>query len=169
MIERLIKLRDNKSNFKTADELYKRLDVDTDLRNEIEALSRSFLSRQVNGCKNCYFDAYMELINLKIEKAMEKINCQFKLFAGVLLQDTANYNSKLLCTNANLTDELALYHLRTNPSCRKYFEVLPKNVEILIIGEPTLDKEEDKIQKGKKVKVVPQEPIQEEEPTDVVE
>jgi hypothetical protein len=56
----------------------------------------------------------------------------FWLLAGALLQDTVNYDNDLLCSNANITDDLALYHLKTNPNCRSQFETLPENVDELI-------------------------------------
>lgn len=62
---------------------------------------------------------------------MKKI-CSFWLLAGVLLQDSVNFDNDLLCSNANITDELALYHLSTNPNCRALFQELPENVDELI-------------------------------------
>lgn len=56
----------------------------------------------------------------------------FWLLAGALLQDTVNFDNDLLCSNANITDDLALYHLKTNPNCRELFQELPENVDELI-------------------------------------
>ena len=61
-----------------------------------------------------------------------KKECMFWLLAGVLLQDTVNFDNDLLCSNANITDDLALYHLKTNPSCKQHFQQLPENVDELI-------------------------------------
>ena len=55
-------------------------------------------------------------------------NSRYALKAGVLLQ--AFSDASKACTNANLTDELAEYHLRTNPACRKFFAVIPGEVSI---------------------------------------
>jgi len=44
---------------------------------------------------------------------------KYLLKQGVLLQ--AFSDSSKTCTNANLTDELAEWHLKNNPACRKYF------------------------------------------------
>jgi len=64
---------------------------------------------------------------------MENIKkCLFWLLAGALLQDTVNWDNDLLCSNANITDDLALYHLKSNPNCRAQFETLPENVDELI-------------------------------------
>lgn len=65
---------------------------------------------------------------------MEKQKTEFHLLAGALLQDVENGNPKYICSNANLTDELALYHLKTNPDCRRLFQGLPENVDALIEG-----------------------------------
>lgn len=80
---------------------------------------------------------------------MENIKkCLFWLLAGALLQDTVNWDNDLLCSNANITDDLALYHLKTNPNCKAQFETLPKNVDELIEAyvipgaEPELTEEE---------------------------
>lgn len=56
---------------------------------------------------------------------MEK---RYWLLAGALLQDVVNGDENFLCSNANITDKLALYHLKTNPECRELFQVLPENV-----------------------------------------
>lgn len=62
---------------------------------------------------------------------MKKL-CQFLLLAGALLQDIVNWDNDLLCSNANITDDLALYHLKTNPNCRELFQELPENVDELV-------------------------------------
>lgn len=56
----------------------------------------------------------------------------FWLLAGALLQDSINQNIDICCSNANITDDLALYHLKTNPNCRDQFQELPENVDELI-------------------------------------
>ena len=67
----------------------------------------------------------------KTHKIMKK-DCKFWLLAGALLQDNVNFDNDLLCSNHNITDDLALYHLKNNPSCRSLFQVLPENVDKLI-------------------------------------
>jgi hypothetical protein len=132
MIERLTLLQANKGQFAKGGELSKACKTDAALRHEIEVLAKHYLSKSVSGCSNCYFDAYFELINLKLETAMSKDTCKFKLKAGALLQDVVNYDNGLLCSNANITDDLALYHLKTNKNAAKYFQELPENVDELI-------------------------------------
>lgn len=132
MIERLKQLQANRKQFANPDELYSSLKSNTALRNDIEALSKAIYHKSVSGCSNCYFDAYIQLISLKIEIAMEKLKCSFLLLAGALLHDVVNYDNDLLCSNANITDELALYHLKTNPKCAKMFQKIPEDIDKLL-------------------------------------
>lgn len=132
IIARLKKLQEESHQFANGSELMASLKNDIALRNEIEFLSKSIFHKSVSGCSNCYFDAYIQLRTLNIDTVMEKIKCLFLLLAGALLHDVVNQNNDLLCSNANITDDLALYHLKTNPACRKYFQQLPENVDELI-------------------------------------
>jgi hypothetical protein len=132
VITRLKTLQLNRNQFSTPDELITFLKNNETLRNEIETLSKVFFHKSVSGCSNCYFDAYMQLISLKINIAMEKLKCVFLLLAGALLHDVINFDNDLLMSNANITDDLSLYHLKTNPNCRQYFQTLPENVDELI-------------------------------------
>jgi len=50
-------------------------------------------------------------------------HCNYVLKAGVLLQ--AFSDASKTCTNANLTDELAQFHLKRDPSCARFFAVMP--------------------------------------------
>jgi len=148
MIERLKALQMNRKQFANSSELFPHLSTDSDLRIEIESLSKAIFHKSVSGCSNCYFDAYIELISLNLNIAMEKLKCSFLLLAGALLHDVVNFDNDLLCSNANITDDLALYHLKTNPNCRQYFQTLPENVDELIEAyiipgtEPVLSDEE---------------------------
>ena len=132
IIARLKKLQEESHQFANGSELMASLKNNVELRNEIEFLSKSIFHKSVSGCSNCYFDAYIQLRTLNIDTVMEKIKCLFLLLAGALLHDVVNQNNDLLCSNANITDDLALYHLKTNPACRKYFQQLPENVDELI-------------------------------------
>jgi len=53
---------------------------------------------------------------------------KYALKAGVLLQ--AFSNAQKTCTNDTLTDELAEWHLKNNPQCRKYFSVIPGTASV---------------------------------------
>lgn len=102
-----------------------RLQQDGELQREISELARHYLGREVRGCSNCYSDALFELLTLNIERAMQKEECKFKLRGGKLLLDAVNGDVSKAMTQANISDELALYHLKTNPFCEEYFEELP--------------------------------------------
>lgn len=136
MLERLLTLQSKREQYPDGGALLTAVKTDAALRAEIEALAEHFLGRKVSGCSNCYMDAYIELIHLSKQQIMAKENTHFHLKAGVLLHDVVNYEVKKNMTNANLTDELALYHLRTNPSCRELFDKLPDNIDELL-AEPT--------------------------------
>lgn len=56
----------------------------------------------------------------------------FKLRNGAVLHDVVNLDAGKICTQLNITDELALYHLKTNPKCAKYFIKMPENVNELL-------------------------------------
>lgn len=113
--------------FNDGQSLNTRLQQDGELQREISELARHYLGREVRGCSNCYSDALFELLTLNIERAMQKEECKFKLRGGKLLLDAVNGDVSKAMTQANISDELALYHLKTNPYCEEYFEELPAN------------------------------------------
>ena len=125
MIEKLFLLKSKK--FNNANELRDALKNDNQLKHEVEVLAKHFLGRSVSGCGNCFEDAYWELINIK--NMEEK---KFKVKAGAVLYDPVNKAVDKILTAANCTDELALYHLKHNPNCKKYFSVLPEDVDELV-------------------------------------
>lgn len=133
MVNRLLKLQSSE-RFADSSELFKALREKDALREEIRVLTKTFLKRDVAGCTNCYADAFFELLTIKKEKAMGQLNVKFELRAGALLQDVANNDIAKNMSNANITDELSIYHLRTNPDCRRFFTRLPENIEQLLIG-----------------------------------
>jgi hypothetical protein len=132
MIERLKALKNTREQFAKGSELFSACKSNESLKQEISALSKRYLNRSVAGCQNCYMDAYLELINLSIDKVMSKDKIEFRLRNGALLRDVVNQSIDLNCTNLNITEELALYHLKTNPGCRKMFDKLPDNIEQLL-------------------------------------
>ncbi len=58
---------------------------------------------------------------------MESKPCRYRLKPGALLQ--AFGDASKTCTNHNLTDELAEYHLRTNPGVAHLFSIIPPRPE----------------------------------------
>lgn len=125
MIERLRAIQALRPLFNDGRSLNTRLQQDGELQREISELARHYLGREVRGCTNCYSDALFELLTLNIERAMQKEECKFKLRGGKLLLDAVNGDVSKAMTQANISDELALYHLKTNPYCEEYFEELP--------------------------------------------
>lgn len=106
---------------------------DTDFRNTTERLYVSIYHTKLNkSCGDCWFDAYILIMrtDTKTLKAMQ--DKKFDLRAGALLIDSHG-DPKKTVTQLNITDELALYHLRTHPDCAKLFYKLPPNWEELAI------------------------------------
>lgn len=82
----------------------------------------------------------------------------YVLKQGVLLQ--AFSDASKTCTNANLTDELAKWHLKNNPACIKYFAVVPGGIKI---PAPPKSMDVDKIAaKSSKEQIIPAEKPKEE-------
>lgn len=85
--------------------------------------------RQITGeslttnCGTCLIEALF-----KIKKMMEKKPCKYLLKPGALLQ--AFGDESKTATNANLTDELAQWHLKNNPGTKILFSKMPV-IEIL--------------------------------------
>jgi hypothetical protein len=71
------------------------------------------------SCFTCYIEAI-----LKIKKIMENKPCRYLLKPGALLQ--AFGDASKTCTNVNLTDELAEWHLNNNPGLIKLFSRVPE-------------------------------------------
>lgn len=106
------------------------------------------------GCHTCYVEALF-----KIKKIMEKKSCSYRLKPGALLR--AFGDESKTCTNANLTDELAEYHLRTNPGCRGLFSIVPEPEEVMsdLKMVPVDIKESDPIKEPEPAKETEKEPV----------
>lgn len=109
MLDRLLKLKNTYESATTE---------------EVSALSEYFLNKEVSGCSNCFKDAIIELINYS--KKMEKQKSIYGLVAGVVLEDD---NKDLQAHTDNLTDELAVYHLRKDSTLIRFFYQFPKDWE----------------------------------------
>lgn len=108
---------------------------DRGFRGQLEALYERYFHRKLNkGCTNCWLDAYVLLMRFDIGKLKSMAARKFELKAGALLIDVKSGRNDLMATHHNLTDELALYHLRTNPKCIKHFSKYPANWESLAKG-----------------------------------
>lgn len=100
--------------------------------------------REIHGrplranCNTCYIEAVMQLIKFT---TTDMKGCKYELKKGVVLQVFGDPTKAV--TNANLTDELAEWHLKNNPSCRKFFVTIPNTPRVepeKVIGkEPVMD------------------------------
>jgi hypothetical protein len=140
------RLRELQRNQLTSTEARKKIESSVDFKNELTELSKRFLRRDVSGCNTCYYDAYVKL--LLIKEIMPE--CDFQLRSGALLKDV-NKDIRKMVSRHNITNELALYHLKTNPFARKFFTLMPKDVDKMIkkfdIETMTIN-ESSKSQKG---------------------
>lgn len=94
----------------------------------IERLYKEVLDKRITrkSCKDCYRDAFVEIYNyLKREKRMKE-KCNYRLKAGVVLQDFENGR---IYTNANLTDKVAKAWLKKYPRQERMFEIVPDEEE----------------------------------------
>ena len=77
-------------------------------------------------------DAYAVIIKSDPDKVERRAARKFDLKAGALLIDRVKGDNSKMCSMHNITDELAIYHLRTNPKCIKYFSRYPENWQELV-------------------------------------
>ncbi|MDR2065480.1 MAG: hypothetical protein LBP85_07230 [Prevotellaceae bacterium] len=125
--ERIEALKERAQQYENLRSFGNAVQADIKLKQEIQSLYRTIFNKTVSGCSNCITDALFELLNCK--NIMEKINLEYQLRAGALLLDIVKGDSKKTVSNANLTKDLALYHLATNPSCKRLFNKLPKDYQ----------------------------------------
>ena len=74
------------------------------------------------NCSTCYIEAIF-----KILKHMEKQPCRYRLKKGAVLQ--AFGDASKFCTNDNLTDELAEWHLQHTRGAASLFAIMPEPPE----------------------------------------
>ena len=89
-------------------------------RNEkIKTVYRELTGENVrSSCSTCLVEAI-----LLIYKKTKMEPCKYLLMKGARLSAFGDYSKN--ATNKNLTNELAEWHLRVNPSCIKRFERVP--------------------------------------------
>jgi hypothetical protein len=90
----------------------------------IASLAWTMLQRKVAGCGNCYIDALIE-IRIKLRKIAMQQQSKYELIKGVVL-DAVDGDAHKLLVSSNVTDDLALYHICTNPANLRYFSKVPK-------------------------------------------
>lgn len=108
---------------------------DAAFRKETESLLMLHFGKKPNrNCSDCWFEAYIELTRTPMEKINER-SAEFDLRAGAILFDVVAGDRSKMCTRRNLTTELALYHLRTNPDCIRLFSKYPADWQQRAIAE----------------------------------
>lgn len=114
-----------------------------EFRTRLESLYyEAFHKRMNQKCTSCWLDAFVVLMRYDINKIASMANRQFELKAGALLIDVVKGDNDLMASHHNLTDELALYHLRTNPKCIRLFAKYPDNWQELANNEADAPEEE---------------------------
>lgn len=129
MTSRLKELKKLKGQFRNGAELSQFLLKNSETQNEIRVLSKYFLDKPVEGCSNCYFDAFVNLMKLDENKAKEKSKSLFEMKRGKLLRDIDTSKNM---TYANTTNDLAIYHLKKNPKNINFFSKYPENWEEIL-------------------------------------
>lgn len=125
----------------------------SEFRVETEMLYRRAYNASLNkSCGDCWIDAYAVLMKTDPVKFDALSGRSFDLRAGALLLDVVNGDNDKMCTRVNLTDELALYHLKTNPNCIDFFSRLPDNWKELVANYSVDKKTKNPSTKGKKKK-----------------
>jgi hypothetical protein len=87
----------------------------------------------INGtCSTCIIEALLKIIRMfKTVEIKPIMNSKYQLKLGVLISDPFGDESKVMTQDTlnrlpkDQADELAEYHLRKNPSIRRFFAVIP--------------------------------------------
>lgn len=120
-----------------------------DFRKETEHLYVSIFRRHLNkSCGDCWFDAYILIMRGDPVKLKVMQNKRYDLRAGAVLVDPKDPTKTI--TTKNMTDELAIYHLRIHPTCKRLFSVLPENWEEEVYGKPEDNSDLENMTDGEK-------------------
>ena len=103
-------------------------------RAETERIYYSIYRKRLNrSCGDCWLDAYILIMRGDREKQKNMIKKRYDLRAGAVLVDPKDRTKT--ATTHNITDELAIHHLRIHPTCKRLFSVLPENWEEEVYGK----------------------------------
>lgn len=104
-----------------------------DFRSETEKLYKSIYHKPLNkSCGDCWIDAYVLIMRGDPNKLKAMQQKRYNLRAGAVLVDPKDPTKT--ATMNNITDELAIYHLRIHPTCKRLFSLLPENWEEEVYG-----------------------------------
>ena len=134
-INELISFREETSALTPA-QFRARVKGDVSLQKRVEELYKAFfpdMPKLNKSCGNCWEDAYIVLRTAKIERVMENLKREYNLVGGVVLRAE---DISTMCNRHTLTDELAEYHLRRDPSLIRFFDRYPADWEKRIARNP---------------------------------
>jgi flagellar biosynthesis GTPase FlhF len=106
-------------------------------RNHLLVMGKPFARR---SCSNCYHDAIILMLLTLRKKGFMKNVSRFVLPNGRVLVNAKAGLPVVSCVN--LTDELAIAHLRANPRALRFFSAYPDNVEELLAGKQAAEEAE---------------------------
>lgn len=123
----------NKYRGQTQAQVRKLASESSEFRVETEMLYRKVSGSSLNkNCSECWVDAYAVIIKADPAESEKRAKRKFDLKAGALLIDRKTGDNSKMCSMHNITDELALYHLRINPGCIRFFSRYPENWQELV-------------------------------------
>lgn len=129
---KLVQFRGTYSKLSPA-EVREKFRNEPDFKTEIEDLYHGVFHEKVRRtCSNCWEDAFIMLMTKKVGQMVELSERKFELKAGAVLYDLPSGDNSKMVSRHNLTDELAVYHLRKDPSRIKFFSVYPENWQEII-------------------------------------
>lgn len=102
-------------------------------REETERIYTGTFHKRLNKrCGDCWMDAYILIMRGDPVKLQAMMNKRYDLRAGAVLVDPKDPTKT--ATTHNITDELAIYHLRIHPTAKRLFSKLPDNWEEEVYG-----------------------------------
>ncbi len=103
----------------------------------VVAFYRKVFKKPFTSCNCQLCDAIFLIL-----KNINRMEAKFKLKKGIVLRQ---HGKVYRITHQNLTDELAVKHLKNNPQDAKYFDYIPPEALKVIKGEqPSKEKPEEK-------------------------
>jgi hypothetical protein len=113
-------------------------------------------------CGSCYIAAILKIVNHNKPKTtinekpkitQKPMTHNYQLKPGALLKAFGDVSK--FATNANLTDELAQWHLQHNPGCAKLFSRIPAGVQIQPVSSLTIIPDAVPAAESAKLEIVP--------------